>query len=149
MYKHKIWFLSMTLISAVLLICLLAIFFLSGLSPLKPNCLPISYPDGRVLDAEDGKVTTYITEKPFSEIIGFFEKSLQDSENNNRKWKKIQIGESATLFECASAATAYEAERGCIFLEEKEEGTVITSVWSHFPDSAPVCSYYIDALKAR
>lgn len=114
--------------------------------PLKPNCLPIDYPNGSIVKAENGVLMTYTVPKTMDELVPFFEQKLKDPKNKNRLWGWKKTGTNDILFECVSAASAYEAERGCIHFKKVDNTTIITSVWSHYPDAAPLCNFYLHDL---
>jgi hypothetical protein len=96
----------------------------------------INYPDGKKIEAEQGKIYTFETSNTDDDVYRFYRTNLKLNPRTSDDswlgtWDEYLIRDTGVLFECASRLNDYETELGCIFVNKTDSGTVIYAMWSY------------------
>ena len=130
--KNILLVISALLISSLCSVCLYSSF----MPPTNTPCMPIGYPEGKKIDAGQGKIYTFESIDAYHHIIAFYRANLKfdppiEDRNGPIVWKEYPIRNIGVLFECGSSLNYYESELSCIFIHNKEGGVTIDIIWSY------------------
>lgn len=143
------------MLKKILLVTLLGLLILVGLwgflwgwtyyNPRNATCIPISYPDGAMLDVESFEVYTFETNAAYSEVVDFyrtnlkFDPPLKTKYEDVIEWDEYPIRDVGILFECGSKLNSYQLELSCIFVRDENGKGVIDITWSYADNAAAPC----------
>lgn len=104
--------------------------------PQNTPCMPIDYPEGKKIEAEQYKIYTFQTKDSSDVVYEFYKTTLEmnplpDDDYQLATWREYSIRDIGVLFECVSRLNNYESELGCIFVNKTDERTVVYTMWSY------------------
>jgi hypothetical protein len=121
----------------------------SGLRNAK--CIPITYPDKQKAKLESYLVQPYDVTDSFEEVIDFYNQNLEPVSlfpgPEQGQWQIEHIDDTQVLYDCFSILNAFEVERGCIYVREDEQNTIIEIVWYLSGTAAPPCDRDLSIIR--
>lgn len=116
--------------------------------------MPIDYPVGKKIEAEQHKIYTFETSDAYDDVYKFYRGNLELNPHTGddyelATWREYPIREIGVLFECGSYISRNQTELGCLFVNKTESGTVIIyAMWSYNEGPGIPC-YELPELEAE
>ena len=158
MKKYALPFLLGVVLSLACIAVLISPWWHLFMSPTKnAHCLPIEYSEYPFDNAEyaNNDVAPYMpfvvrTETSLQTIKEFYDKNLvlapRGNSSEEAHWVRNEVRPGEFLYQCGGRLNWEEAERGCIYLRERDGQTVVESIWLYSASAAPVCEAYMSEL---
>jgi hypothetical protein len=117
------------------------------------NCLPIRYsdtPSGYLSTPND--IQPYVpnisrVKTPINKVKEFYDEKLLSQANEQKgQWDVREVRNGEFLYHCTAILNSEEAERGCIYIREREGNTIIETIWLFSATAAPACEWYMSEL---
>ena len=126
-------------------------------SPTKnAKCLPMDFPeypfDNPIYQStpEPFIPDVFRTETSLNIVKDFYDTSLSHSINwdddQEGYWRRSEVRSGEFLYQCGGVLNWEEAERGCIYLRERDGKTIIERIWLYSASTAPICKTYLSEL---
>jgi hypothetical protein len=117
--------------------------------------MPINYPEGMKIEAEQGKIYTFETSNPYDDVYKFIKSNLKLAPLTVDgygvaigTWREYSIRDNGALFKCGSRVKYNLSELGCIFVNKNNGGTVVYAMWSYNEGPGIPC-YELPGLEAE
>ncbi len=147
---------KLSIVFSMFLLCILCggILYSCFRPPSNTPCMPIDYPLGKKIEAEQHKTYTFKTSDAYDDVYRFYRGKLELNQQIGDKyelatWREYPIRDIGVLFECLSYLSKNETELGCLFVNKTEGGkVVIYAMWSYNEGPGIPC-YYLPEIEAE